>query len=143
MWVWGWNVISKTAIVKAKKLLPKVNFDPGDLLDHKEFISRYSTDVIVFSEITWCVLDKLTAFKKLMSANTKGCGFFHSLVFHKEGTQKYGLDYFTSLHELIEYWQDTIDIKDFGKFNEILGASLENNGYCTDNYRTFFYGVIK
>ena len=50
------------------------------------------------------------------------------------GQQKYGLDYFTNLDEIMKYWSDSVDILNWGQVNDLASG---------EGYRTFFYGKIK
>tara|TARA_B100000795_G_scaffold251774_1_gene220840 strand:+ start:326 stop:943 length:618 start_codon:yes stop_codon:yes gene_type:complete len=96
--------ISKTAIDKAKKLYPKLDFKADNILN----ISQYNNfDCMFFSEITWYLLEdkKMDKIFNIMSKNFKGKNkfFIHNLSFYKDGIQQYGKDYFTNLDEFIEF----------------------------------------
>jgi len=82
-------------------------------------------------EITWYVLEK---FKQLITETNKGSGFLHTLMTYELGQQKYGVEYFTNLDEIQNYWSDVIDIYYWGQIGKT-GYSL--------GFRTFFYGKIK
>ena len=78
-------------------------------------------------EISWYVLEKLDAFKEIITNTSKGCGFLHNLMTYDLAEQKYGVEYFTNLEEIKKFWSDTVEISDWG----------------TIGRRTFLYGKIK
>ncbi len=80
------------------------------------------------------LLEKLEEFKQILLERHSGLGFFHSLMTYAPGEQQYRREYFTNLEEILTYWSDVVDIKDWGKMSH-----HDLNG----GYRTFFYGVIK
>jgi len=125
--------ISETAINKAKYRHRGPDYFVGDLLD-QDIINTFNPDCICMVEISWYVLEKLNEFKKILTNNKKGSGFFHTLMTYAPGEQKYGCDYFTNFDEIILYWSDIIEIKEYG----LIGRSDYNGGH-----RTFLYGTIK
>ena len=125
--------VSDIAIKKARLRHPKPSFFVADLLDIS-VIKNFNPDCICLIEITWYVLDKLDEFKKLISLTSKNAGFFHTLKTYGTGQQKYGLDYFTNLDEIMKYWSDSVDILNWGQVNDLASG---------EGYRTFFYGKIK
>ncbi len=91
--------VSPTAIIKAKKLWPDLDF----VVDTVKNISNYSDyEAILFAEITWYILDDLDKVFQDILKHFKDKYFFHNLVFYK-GKQKYGINFFTNLKEFIDY----------------------------------------
>lgn len=91
--------ISKTAIERARKTFPELEF----AVDSATNISRYGNfEAVLFAEITWYILNDIDEIFRLMLQHFKGKYFFHNLVFYK-GQQRYGTEFFTSLKEFIEY----------------------------------------
>jgi len=125
--------ISETAIKKAKQKFSDPIFFNGDILD-RNIIENFKPDCILLVEISWYVLDKLEAFKEIITHTSKGCGFLDTLMTYGPGEQKFGVEYFTNLEEIKKYWSDTIEISDWG--------NIGNADYNGGN-RTFFYGKIK
>ena len=91
--------ISPTAIDKAKKLWPDLDFAVDKIQNLKNY-SKY--EAILFAEITWYILTDLDDIFKQMLCNFNGKYFLHNLVFYK-GQQKYGTQFFTNLKEFIDY----------------------------------------
>lgn len=126
--------ISETAIKKARIKYPDINFEVADLLN-EEVYQRFRPDCIIMAEITWYVLDLLSAFKRLLSHNFGGrsVSFIHLLMTYPEGEQKYGREYFTNLTEIMNYW-DCVEFHQWG----VVGCQDYRGGY-----RTFCCGTIK
>jgi SAM-dependent methyltransferase len=124
--------ISATAITKAKSLYPGPTFFVGDLLN-AEPLAQYEPDVLVFSQITWYVLEKLEPFKKILGG-LQGRAFLHLLEVYAPGAQSYGRDYFVDLDGILHYWSDVVDFEEWG----IINRRIDNGGG-----RTFFYGTIR
>ena len=124
--------ISETAIAKARRLYPSPTFYVGDIL-LLEPLAEFKPDVLIFSQITWYVLDKLAKFKALLATSRGGC-FLHLLEVYPEGRQAYGRDYFVDLKGILNYWSEVIDIQEWG---EVCRREDEGGG------RTFLYGKIK
>ena len=93
--------ISETAINKSKKKYPKLKFEVNDI----ENIDEYKDyECYFFSEITWYILEdnKIDKIFEKIKNKLKRKYFLHNLVFY-EGQQRYGLDYFSSLDQFIEF----------------------------------------
>jgi hypothetical protein len=88
---------------------------------------------LIFSQITWYVLDKLAAFKRVL-ATQNGRSFLHLLEVYPQGTQQWGRDHFVNLDGILDFWADVIDIQEWGE-----ACRKEDQG----GGRTFFYGDIK
>lgn len=94
--------ISETAIKKAKSNFPHLNFEVGDItqLDKINDLDKY--DCILLADITWLILDNLDNVNELLMKHFKGKYLINNFVTYK-GTQKYGLDFFTTTKEYIDY----------------------------------------
>ncbi len=93
--------ISETSIIKSKKRYPELKFEVNDI----ENIDEYKDyECYFFSEITWYILEdnKIDKIFEIMKNKLNGKYFIHNLVFYK-GQQRYGLDYFSSLDQFIEF----------------------------------------
>ncbi len=109
--------ISETAIKKAKKLYPKVDFCTGDISEF-DLISNRQPDVLIMSEITWYVLDSLEQFlgnlKKYASTKATPTYLIHLLTTYPVGVQKYGLDYFSDLPGILSFFDlDYLETAEF------------------------------
>jgi SAM-dependent methyltransferase len=96
--------ISQTAIAAARTKHTDIKFDIDDCSN----IQDYSNfQAIFFSEITWYLLEeeKLDRiFDKMKTLFSGGEKFFiHNSVFYKNGLQRYGNNYFTSLEEFVSF----------------------------------------
>ena len=125
--------ISKTAIKKANETYPHINFFHGDVLDFN-VIDKFNPDCLCYVEITWYILDKLNDLKIGLLKNYSGKGFYHSLQTYNNKEQQYGLNYFTDMDSIINYWKDIINITEWG----VVADPLNSGGR-----RTFLYGTIK
>lgn len=121
--------ISKTAIRKAKKRYHKCKFYSGDILDEKIYL-EFKPDVIVMSEITWYILDKIDNFLKFLKEKMKNTYLIHLLTVYPEGIQKYGRDKFTDLKGIMEYF----------KMEYLAWGDIHS---CKNGHRTFFLGRNK
>tara|TARA_B100002019_G_C21243819_1_gene587135 strand:+ start:936 stop:1559 length:624 start_codon:yes stop_codon:yes gene_type:complete len=96
--------ISETAINKAKKTYPNLEFKVDNVLN----VSKYDKfECIFFSSLTWYILKDKTIdsvfnamIKKFRDMNKY---FIHVDNFYKGNVQQYGKEYFTSLEEFIEF----------------------------------------
>ena len=125
--------ISETAIKKANKTYPHINFFHADVLDF-DIIDKINPDCLCYVEITWYILDKLEDLKAGLLKNYTGKGFYHSLQTYNNKEQQYGLNYFTDMDSIINYWKDAINITEWGVVSD-----PGNSG----GSRTFLYGKIK
>lgn len=91
--------ISHTAITKAKKLWPDLNFAVDSVINIRHYTDY---EAILFAEIAWYILNDLDKIFDDMLKYFPGKYFIHNLVFYK-GQQKYGNEYFTNLKEFINY----------------------------------------
>jgi len=106
----------KNNIKKSKMKYPKLNFQVNDV----ENIYEYKDyECYFFSEITWYILEdnKIDKIFEIMKNKLKGKYFIHNLVFYK-GQQRYGLDYFSSLDQFIEFCPFKLLGKTISEFEE-------------------------
>jgi SAM-dependent methyltransferase len=92
--------ISLSAIKRAKALHSGVDFTT-DNINNIERYANYRN--VLLAEVTWYILNDLdTVFKKMLS-HFRGGYFLHNLVFYRDGVQKYGREFFTTLGQFIDY----------------------------------------
>jgi len=106
--------ISETSIKKSKSTYPKLKFEVNDIINIVEYDDY---DCFFFSEITWYILEDNMIDKifDIMKKKLKGKYFIHNLVFYK-GQQKYGLNYFSTLEQFIEFCPFKILGKNYTEF---------------------------
>lgn len=93
--------ISRTAVEKARKIFPEVNFFQGDLGELKgDLLEKY--DGIIFSEILWYILDRLDDILKEIKNVRRGGALVVNQTFYTGG-QQYGREFFTNQDEMIRY----------------------------------------
>jgi SAM-dependent methyltransferase len=99
--------ISRTAIEQARQLNPNTTFVEGALSDF-DFLRRFDPDIFLMAEITWYILDDLDLFLRNLrqhsSQRTRPTFLIHLLTTYAAGVQKYGVDHFTSLDEILKYF---------------------------------------
>ena len=125
--------ISQTAIKKAKKRYPKCDFRISKFLDF-DLLRSLQPDCIVMAEITWYVLDDLDRFLEFLKKEMPNTLLIHLLTTYPKGEQKYGVDKFTTLSEIKDYF----GMKYF-EWGEI--EKTEMNG-CKRTYFAGCYGDI-
>lgn len=123
--------ISRTAIDKAKSKHPQCKFVVGDILDY-EIYRKFKPDMIIMSEITWYVLDKLARFIQFVKLEYPDAYLIHLLTTYPESRQTYGKDIFTNLVEIKEYFG-----AHYLEWGEIINPEA---GGCK---RTYFIGRYK
>lgn len=121
--------VSSTAIAKAKKNYPCISFVAADILNVDAYLSN-KTDLVIMSEITWYVLDKLDAFLNICKRRNS-LYLLHLLATYPQGVQKYGADKFTDLQGILKYF--ALDYEEYG---EIKYKDLD---WCS---RTYFLGKL-
>ena len=93
--------VSPTAIMRAKKSYPKINFRVFDVKHDRLQTELY--DLIIASELFWYVLEKLDfVISNLVNALQVNGTFIIIQQFYLEGTQKYGRNLISSLFDLIK-----------------------------------------
>jgi SAM-dependent methyltransferase len=120
--------VSETAIAKAKNSYPECQFKTADILDFHLY-KQFRPDVVVMAEITWYVLDKLDHFISHMRENYRDVYLIHMLVSYPIGAQEYGRDKFTSLDEIMSYFD-----MNYIEWGEVRKASSVTT-------KTFFLGA--
>jgi len=99
--------VSKTAIQKARSLYPSANFLEGTFENLDELLI-FDADIYIMSEITWYILGELDNFlsniRQKSMKRKRPIYLIHLLTTYKEGMQKYGIDKFTNLNEILEYF---------------------------------------
>lgn len=95
--------ISETAVQKAKIKYPMCNFKVSDILNY-DMYKQFNPEIIIMSEITWYVLDKLDTFLQFIKVNLPNVYIVHLLTTYPKGVQKYGNDKFTTLDEIMKYF---------------------------------------
>ncbi len=93
--------ISETAIEKAKKSYPYINFMREEILKFSEKPDM-RFEAVIFSEIMWYILQNLNEVIQNFSKNFQGKLVIINQVFYK-GEQKYGNEFFTCLDEMVQY----------------------------------------
>lgn len=121
--------ISSTAISKAKSLYESVSFKDGDILDF-DIYDQFKPDVIIMSEITWYVLDKLEDYLAYLRVKFPGIHLIHLLTTYSLGEQSYGRDYFTNQSEILDYFN--LNYLEYGETSYV-----ERGGV-----RTYFLGKV-
>lgn len=94
--------ISETAIKKAKHNFPHLNFESGNIKELGKLPDKENIDCILLADITWMILQDLDFVNEQLFKHFKGKYLINNFVTYK-GTQKYGLDFFTTTKEYIEY----------------------------------------
>lgn len=106
--------ISPTAIRKARAKFPHCHFRVADVLDY-EIYRSFLPDLIVFSEITWYILDSLDLLLSFLRREFPATFIIHLCAIHPPGIQKYGNDKFTSLSEIMSYFD--MEYLEWGEFH--------------------------
>lgn len=123
--------VSPTASQKAKKMYPHCNFIAADILEVDKYLAP-DVDVIIMSEITWYVLDKLNYFLEILKKKrVRPLYLLHLLATYPKGEQRYGVEKFTCLQEILQYF--SLDYEEYG---EIYYKDLN---WCA---RTYFLGKL-
>jgi len=124
--------VSETAIHIAKQRYPNCRFQVSDISNYTLY-ERFDPDLFIMAEVTWCILDKLDAFKSYLKRNHKGKKLIHLITLYKgENYQKYGKEYFTTTDEVMR----SFDL-DYIQWGEV------HNSFDLHAYRSFFLGEIK
>jgi SAM-dependent methyltransferase len=122
--------VSPTAVEKARKQHPELDFQVGDVLDFEKY-REFDPDAVVMAEITWLVLDQLDELLRFLRREYRGRYLVHLLYTYGPGVQQYGRSYFTSLAEILAYFD--LDYLEWGTV-----AKPEYEGGA----RTYFLGRL-
>jgi SAM-dependent methyltransferase len=99
--------ISNIAIEKARELNPGATFIQCALNEFDK-LKLFDADIYLMAEITWYILDDLDLFIKNLRAakkeRNKPIFLIHLLTTYPPGIQKYGADKFTTLDEILKYF---------------------------------------
>jgi SAM-dependent methyltransferase len=99
--------ISPTSIRKAKEMNPESSFAVASY-DDFELLTTLDADLIIMAELTWYVLESLDDFLiklKHYATNRENPTFLiHLLTTYEVGKQLYGRDKFTTLEEVLKYF---------------------------------------
>lgn len=96
--------VSPTAVANARAQYPLSRFEVASANEVARFADMKPT-AICMCGLTWCILD---VFKDLLAAireHFSGALIFHTLTFYGLEKQRYGRDHFTSLEELLPFFQ--------------------------------------
>lgn len=112
--------VSPTAVAKAKQISPHLTFQNSSFPDI-EFLREFRPDCIVMAEITWYVLDDLKLFLKFLADEMPEVLLIHLLMTYAPGEQKYGVDKFTNLEEIISFFD--MNVEESGEIHLADGGS--------------------
>ncbi len=94
--------ISETAVRRAQRKFPLLDFNVGDIKDLGRLGNKQNIDCILLADITWMILQDLDHINEQLLEYFRGKYLINNFVTYK-GTQKYGLDFFTTTKEYIDY----------------------------------------
>lgn len=117
--------IAPTAISKARAKYPEIRFEVGDILDFGIY-EKIKPDCIILAEISWYVLEKLERFLDFYK-RLDNVYLVHLLNIYPKNVQKYGVDYFTTLDEIMRFFSL--------RYMEYGFAALDSDNGCQ---RTWF-----
>lgn len=120
--------VAETAVAKATQNHPTPTFICGDILD-RNIYEEIGPDVLVMSEITWYVLEKIIEFRDIVRDVLPDAHLIHILTMYPENVQRYGRSFFTDFDGLKTYFDMTV----------IEQAVIDAETYG-DTQRTYFLG---
>ena len=98
----------ETAVRKARKYNPASIFVNKNFKDF-EYLEKYQPDIVVMGELYWYILDHLLDFIEELNSYARSrvnpVYLRHLLTTYAPGVQKYGLEYFSSLQEILDFFQ--------------------------------------
>jgi SAM-dependent methyltransferase len=99
--------VSREAVKGAREKNPSCVFLPLGLED-PNLLERLDPDIVVMAEVTWYVLDYLLQFKdrlrEFAESRSRPTFLIHLLTTYAPGVQQYGLDYFSDLDGILDWW---------------------------------------
>ena len=95
--------IAATAIERARRLHPAVEFRMGKFDDYRT-LKQLRPDVLVLAEVTWYVLDHLRTFLEFARSELPNTYILHLLCVYGPGVQEYGVEFFTDLAGIKNYF---------------------------------------
>ncbi len=111
--------ISISAIEKARKQFPNINFICADIAKDLNLVTEY--DTIIFSEILWYILPNLNAIVGALKKNFLGKYILINQSFYDINEQKYGKEYFTDPKGVIDFF-------DMELINLVIAQSTRSSG---------------
>jgi SAM-dependent methyltransferase len=96
--------VSPTAIANARTYYPLCRFEVAGAGELAKFAETKPT-AICMCGLTWCIVDTFRDLLTGIREHFSGVLVFHTLTFYAPGRQQYGKEYFTSLEELLPYFQ--------------------------------------
>lgn len=99
--------ISATAIREARRLHRGPTFLCREIIS-SDLLDDIDADIILMSEVTWYLLDKLHLLRDGLVAyaanRDRPTYLIHLLETYEEGVQQYGRDFFTDLTSILTWW---------------------------------------
>lgn len=120
--------VSETAVEKASARHIGPTFIVGDILS-RDVYEDIQPDVLIMSEVTWYVLDKVKNFMEIIRNTLPNTYLIHILTMYPEDEQRYGREYFSNFDGLKSYFE----------MNIIEQAVIDANVY-EGTQRTYFLG---
>ena len=121
--------LSATAVAKARQRFPKARFEVGGVADH-DAIAALAPDVVVMTEVTWYVLDRLAAFRDFLRTRLADAFVLHMLVTYPPGVQEFGNDTFTDLEGIKSFFAMT-----YLEWGEVCLANAHRRTYFLGTWR--------
>lgn len=120
--------VSETAVQKATARHTGPTFFAGDIMSG-DIYERIQPDVLIMSEVTWYVLDKIKDFLGIVRETLPNAHLIHILTMYPANEQRYGLEYFSDFDGLKKYFDMQI----------IEQAVIDADAY-EGTQRTYFLG---
>lgn len=96
--------VSETAVQKATVRHTDPSFIVGDILSGETY-EKIQPDVLIMSEVTWYVLDKIKDFLGIVRETLPNAHLIHILTMYPENEQRYGREYFSDFDGLKKYFE--------------------------------------
>lgn len=95
--------VSETAVQKASMRYNGPTFLVGDILSGDVY-EKINPDVLIMSEVTWYVLDKVKDFLGIVRETLPNAHLIHILTMYPASEQKYGREFFSDFEGLKKYF---------------------------------------
>jgi len=99
--------VASSAIERARDKFTDCVFVQGTLGDQSN-LNLFSPDAVLMAHVTWCCLDELDMFISNLKAyarmRERPTFLIHLLETYPEGVQKYGVEKFTNMQEILAYF---------------------------------------
>jgi SAM-dependent methyltransferase len=131
--------ISRIAIDRARSIYPNDNFQVGGF-DDWHIYDDFKPDIFILSEITWYVLNELPAWLNNLhqySFRERPTYLIHLLATYPKGVQKYGLEYFSDLKSILNYFK-----LNYLEYGETVNPLTEDVGLENLRIGTYFIAKI-